>query len=1478
MNSVSYTRATVLCLATILTMPIGSASEDSSLLDLRRRASGHSSSGPRNDGGGVIQVLAHVPPSASDHTAFHQFVNTTDGSLGIALDLGVRSDGRTGVPFWLTFDSSAASLDFHDSTAAGETLPWSIAYTDHLRYDRDGALLLIDALGHRQILRSTMPVDATSVEPTSSPGLKVRRVNDATFELSQSGGPTRIFRQSLVDSQDWHLNEIVLPTGRSIFVRRHGDRVERIENEVGEFIELHYEGGRLSNLTLSTGGTVDFEYAGALLNSVRKSGGTTYVFSYTHSLNHGPLLRGLNANGQPVLEYEFLDLTKGTPKVRSVETQYGVHRFYYGPLWRETIVLEPGGTFRSYRHDSEGRTTKIVSENTALAREFDKSGRIREIHNLADGRVVTYEYDRKGSLSVYNAVGDHTLLLRRHRHEIEALVPRQESRSGPASYHPAIGDHAKPQTAEEVVELLAALDGHRIERRDRIRNRSRPGLSSRAHELVLDSRLMMGRPLIVEYFKLGGGRGQGLPGKALVVQPTALASLRPTILDSQLSGDVLSTIEIGRIEDQDDRAGLLRTCTSIVDILEVGDDPDGNEAICRVPPTDPECQDVIATICSPSGGGSDGGGETDPPCSWSLSGPSGVLEGEPATYSIIGATATWCFGSATYTPSSGEPSITVEDGGPATFVFSTPGPRTITATYSGRSDSVATQVSAAPCSFDTSITPQAGNISVGKLVTATPSGNCSSYSYSTSGVSACPSSGSGSSFQTRFAAVGDAQINVSGASGGASTSQSTLTSVTCLEVAGDIAGFVDEVVCLSAQPPDPSAEVTWTAPGGDPMSGTGSQFCTTYVLPGDYEVSVSLSMDLADCGLTAACGDARAVVIDCPPDNKSDACQPQPTVQLDTAGPIVLLGSQTATISATASPPGGSYAWSATPPILDITPNNTAQIDIAATATGIATLSVVYTTATGTSASATVQVHAIDIQSVVWEGVLRNDGESNLFVNGNPTSYGGGDRIFPGQNHPTGTIGKDDKHDRVRLLVRLSSPPPAGVPVTAFFKLFDPDHYSPDTDFDPNGATDIDDNVSPQSPATSPLATAIGAVLKDEDFISPATTAVLTGDGVRDGLWLGLEVGQLQPGNNWRVAAGLNQAEVNAVVVGGDGQTLKVDSSPTAVDWPAAKQSPLLTVWRKLHAEIDRMADPVLNVGDGRSRFDIGAATASGTTVALVLPPGAAIHPSQADQFKGGRIELEDSSQLSLGLYSVTGNTAGVMPVIGTSSAPATTAWFSDLVDDDINNTSQFRVDSSDRMAVDTSWWESRFAPALVLPVFNQAEVSANNDIDAPFEVHTGSVTLASEQTAAADLVVANKQSVSEAAFWVVYQIGAFQPGFAVENDPDGAGGLATGASSWFTGATDDAHAGTLVFAEALREMAENVPINVIGVPDLQAAISVHEIAHEFRMEDTPIFGPLMVSKTVTAASTPSQLAALIWSGKGLRYIMLTNQPGHSPH
>jgi Glucodextranase, domain B len=208
-----------------------------------------------------------------------------------------------------------------------------------------------------------------------------------------------------------------------------------------------------------------------------------------------------------------------------------------------------------------------------------------------------------------------------------------------------------------------------------------------------------------------------------------------------------------------------------------------------------------------------------------------------------------------------------------------------------------------------------------------------------------------------------------------------------------------------------------------------------------------------------------------------------------------------------------------------------------ATASGETTVTVCFTTATASACtSAPVKVWAV--QTLTFEAI-----DSPLDANPNA---GGGLRIFPDKQTPSDTV------DRSKVRVRATITPAVANRVV-FFKSFDVDDPSSDTaPVDTNGPSGDDNRGIPH-------AGCIGTA-------SCASTASSTTDAT------GVATVEFkvtsQPGNNFKVAASGQATYVNSLVV--DRVNLKdVDGRGLPTD--KGRSTDLLTVWRKLHVEIDSM-------------------------------------------------------------------------------------------------------------------------------------------------------------------------------------------------------------------------------------------------------------------------------------------------------------------
>ena len=156
----------------------------------------------------------------------------------------------------------------------------------------------------------------------------------------------------------------------------------------------------------------------------------------------------------------------------------------------------------------------------------------------------------------------------------------------------------------------------------------------------------------------------------------------------------------------------------------------------------------------------------------------------------------------------------------------------------------------------------------------------------------------------------------------------------------------------------------------------------------------------------------------------------------------------------------------------------------------------------------------------------------------NPNS-GGGLRIFPAKQTPDDTIDRR----RVRVKATINEPLEG---ITVYFKSFDVDDPNEGKTIDPNGSEGLDNRGSPKKGTLDAL-----SAITDPNGVATVEFSVT-----------------MQPGDNFKIVATTNGEYLNTLKVDsvkvkdGEGNTL-----PTLM----GKITPMLTVWRKLHIEVDSM-------------------------------------------------------------------------------------------------------------------------------------------------------------------------------------------------------------------------------------------------------------------------------------------------------------------
>lgn len=275
----------------------------------------------------------------------------------------------------------------------------------------------------------------------------------------------------------------------------------------------------------------------------------------------------------------------------------------------------------------------------------------------------------------------------------------------------------------------------------------------------------------------------------------------------------------------------------------------------------------------------------------------------------------------------------------------------------------------------------------------------------------------------------------------------------------------------------------------------------------------------------------------------------------------------------------------------------------------------------------------------------------------------GGDRIYPDKTTPSdGTNRK-----RVRVKATLSA---AVISVPIYFKSFDVDDPSSNAspvDPDAEGANSGDDNRA---------ATNKPGILSPANQTGTTNTVTLTtnSSGVAEA---DLTV-TMHPGDNFMAAASGDPSIVSGIQI--DGITLK-DAGNNTLPITRAKNTTMLTVWRKLHLEVDNMGAVTDNFATGT----ITSAVRVGNTTVLTVNS-----TLDVNQYENGRMTITGMS--SYDVLSNTANTVTIDKKINTSQA--TGSVFTMVDDDDYDNDNNPNTGDAGEASVATVTALSKMQPS----------------------------------------------------------------------------------------------------------------------------------------------------------------------------------------
>lgn len=412
----------------------------------------------------------------------------------------------------------------------------------------------------------------------------------------------------------------------------------------------------------------------------------------------------------------------------------------------------------------------------------------------------------------------------------------------------------------------------------------------------------------------------------------------------------------------------------------------------------------------------------------------------------------------------------------------------------------------------------------------------------------------------------------------------------------------------------------------------------------------------------------------------------------------------------------------------------------------------------------------------------------DLPIDANP-NVGGGRRIFPDKKNPTETVNR--RMISVRAKIGANA---AGERV--YFRRFDPDDPSANAaPIDPETTTNAGDDNNGNVDGTSSTKSgqfSVSASLYDCE-IAGATAACFTdsnGEAV-----VNFTV-TMQPGDNFTVAASTDNSYLTGLVPAANGINLQDSSNnqipvtttanayACAVSTINACRTDLLTVWRRLHIEVDSMGNVTGNKVEGTFPA-IGKVGTGEQTLPVNVSSDL-----ELNRFENGRIVIGSRTFRIINsnpdaIPPVNANTINTVTInnTGTLFGIAAGQAFTLYDDDDSNSDGVLDGDegddvdepdepdlgllkSNDVACLNTHYTNdcNVLVTAYVRPVFDLT-VSHEN---APFRSNTSSRSLLNIYSS----YFQNINWEASTDFWTIYIFGAYQFENPLDGDPDYEGGV----------------------------------------------------------------------------------------------------------
>jgi hypothetical protein len=373
---------------------------------------------------------------------------------------------------------------------------------------------------------------------------------------------------------------------------------------------------------------------------------------------------------------------------------------------------------------------------------------------------------------------------------------------------------------------------------------------------------------------------------------------------------------------------------------------------------------------------------------------------------------------------------------------------------------------------------------------------------------------------------------------------------------------------------------------------------------------------------------------------------------------------------------------------------------------------------------------------------------------GSPTLCDG-KRIFPDKDNPNDMLNK--KIVKVTATLNI----PTNLAKIAF-KTFDVD--DPDTNMiiDPNGVLGNDNRGNPQAGTLS------------FDSTSPGTSDTIVVGTDENGKASVYLTTTMQPGDNFVVAASAGSSYLESVTVNGTGLKHITDGP---LPNTKAKITEMLTVWRRLHIEVDSMKSvtettalannvtgtipSAINIGQGNTTLTVSTA-----------------NPLEPNRFENGRLVIGGVPfRVVSYIPPAVANTATTVTIRNKNAPVAVSAGQSFILydDDDFNNDDGENVDGDAG---------NEDIPDPDMSFLTDGSDNATTNILAPAYIKTVRVTAAEGDTHDNSIFKANLPSYNQTEmrtlltdydlttgntnnqFWTAYVLGSYQSILNRDNDP----------------------------------------------------------------------------------------------------------------